>query len=211
MEYWLRIPQSRKVFLIVMLFVVLTFCAVVFLDIPVVRQVLGFLFLTFIPGVLIVLMLNLKELTKLEKFTIAIGASIAFLMITGFFLNEFSVVAGFYDPLQTVPLMGILIAFAIIGSIFLFFKKDFVGSWDFENLRHDLYVLFLLALPLLSIVGAILVNSFGNNEILIFDLILISVLFVILIISKKGNVDETRRSCYSVNCSCPSLSNITLF
>jgi uncharacterized membrane protein len=159
---------------------------VVFFDVPVARQALGFLFLTFVPGAIIIYLLDLRELSKLEKFLISVGASIAFLMLAGFLLNGLSEVAGFYRPLQTLPLMSVLIVFAIVGGIAIWLKKDYVNSFHLESLRHDLRVLLLFGLPVLSIVGALFVNAYGNNMILLFELILISSLFGILAISKEA-------------------------
>jgi uncharacterized membrane protein len=162
------------------------FCAVVFFDVPVARQVFGFLFLTFVPGAIIIYTLEMKGLSKLEKLLVSVGASIAFLMFTGFLLNELSGAAGFYRPLQLLPLTGVLLAFAIFGCVVIRSKKVYAGFWHFEDLRHNLYLVLLLVLPLLSIIGAFLVNAHGSNILLLFELILIPSLFGILVISKKA-------------------------
>ena len=56
---------------------------VVLLDIPFSRQILGFLFLTILSGVLILQILNLDKLELTEKIVLSIELSVSFLMFFG--------------------------------------------------------------------------------------------------------------------------------
>jgi uncharacterized membrane protein len=78
----------------------------VFFDIPVARQVIGFLCLTFVPGYLIVRFLRLK-LGLLETVLFSLGLSIAFWMLSTFFTNLILPSLGIVAPLT--PLSTLLI------------------------------------------------------------------------------------------------------
>ena len=56
----------------------------ILLNIPFLRQIIGFLFLTLLPGVLILQILKLNKIDFLEKFILAWGLSVSFLMFFGF-------------------------------------------------------------------------------------------------------------------------------
>jgi uncharacterized membrane protein len=158
---------------------------VVFFDIPVARQVFGLLFLTFVPGVIIVNILGLKDQSRLERLLISIGLSIAFLMIGGLLLNEFSLFAGFSTPLQSVPLMAVLSVFTIFGGVLIYIRKDSIRIADFAISKQGLSTLFPFGLILLSVVGAYFVNAYNNNIILLVTILSISALFLFLATFKK--------------------------
>src|SRR4030043_136102 len=84
------------------------------LDIPVLRQISGFVFLTFIPGFLILLVLRLNRLGLLEKIVLSVGLSIAFAMFFGLAENILLLAIGFTRPLSSTPL---LVSFSIAAVI----------------------------------------------------------------------------------------------
>ena len=55
------------------------------LQIPILRQFIGFIYLTFIPGILILCVLKLHKLGNIETLLYTVGLSLASLMFTGFF------------------------------------------------------------------------------------------------------------------------------
>ncbi|MEM2704219.1 MAG: hypothetical protein QXR45_13800, partial [Candidatus Bathyarchaeia archaeon] len=58
------------------------------LDIPVFRQFLGFMCLSFVPGFLILKLFKLEELNQAEAIILNTGLSLAFLMLFGLLINE---------------------------------------------------------------------------------------------------------------------------
>ena len=60
----------------------------ILLDIPFVRQIFGFVFLMFFPGLLILQILKLDKIDSLEKFILSWGLSISFLMFFGLLVNN---------------------------------------------------------------------------------------------------------------------------
>ena len=74
----------------------------IILNIPFLRQILGFLFLTILPGLLILQILKLNKIEFLEKFILMWGLSISFLMLFGLLINNLSLNLGYETPLSTL-------------------------------------------------------------------------------------------------------------
>lgn len=101
--------NSSRLLLFILVFLILTSLAILF-DIPVVRQFSGFIFLTFIPGFLLLSILKLNKLGLAEKIVLSVGLSVAFSMLFGLALNTSLPAAGYTKPLSTASL---LISFSI--------------------------------------------------------------------------------------------------
>jgi uncharacterized membrane protein len=157
----------------------------VFFDIPIARQVLGFFYFTFLPGFVILKLLKLDEFDWVETVLFSVGLSIAFLMIAGLVVNEFSLLFGVSQPLSLVPLMIILNSLILMGGVLVYFKSEDMKIWNSEPVEKSPFVLLFLCLPILSIVGAMYVNAYGNNLLLLFMIIAISLLFIVGVLSKK--------------------------
>jgi len=80
--------------------------AAVFLNIAVARQIIGILYLTFLPGFVILKLLNVDELDMIGRALFSIGFSIAFLMLLGLFVNEFGPFAGTESLLMKLAKKG---------------------------------------------------------------------------------------------------------
>lgn len=172
-------------FLAVMLFLQFITCATVFFDVPVARQVIGFFYFSFVPGFVIIKLLKLDELDGLETVLFSVGLSVAFLMLAGLLINELRPLFGISEPLSLTPLMTILNSFILVGVILAYLRSDGVKLWEAKTFEVHPLALLLIGLPILSVVGAMYVNAFGNNVILLFMIIVISLLFVLGVISKK--------------------------
>jgi uncharacterized membrane protein len=162
----------------------MVYITVVF-DISIARQVLGFFYYTFIPGFVILKILKLNELDIVEVILFSIGFSVAFLMIAGLLINEFSLLSGVSKPLSLEPLMIFLNSLILMGGFIFFLKDEDVEFRNSGPLKKSLVILLFLQLPILSIIGAIYVNAYQNNLLLLFMLIAISLLFIVSIMFKK--------------------------
>jgi len=183
MSSFLTIWKSRNL-LTVILFLQLIACATVFFDVPVARQAIVFLYLTFVPGIIVIKLLKFDHLDGLEIVLFSLGLSVAFLMLAGLLVNEFGFLLGLSEPLSLMPLMMILNGIIFAGGILACLRKEGVKLWESKTLGLHPSELPFIGLPVLSVVGAIYVNTFENNIILLFMLIQISLLFVV-IASKK--------------------------
>lgn len=171
----LKSLDARGFFIPVIAVLLVTDLAVA-LNIPVLRQVLGFLFLTFLPGFLVVSILKLDKLGLLEKIVLSVGLSVAFLMFYGLAVNSSLLAIGYIKPLSTIPLLisfGLAtIALAIVARI-----RNKNITFSFSKLRlttgEKAFLIVPSLLPLLSIVGMRIMNLNDNNIILMVLLFLI--------------------------------------
>ena len=185
MKSMFAVRWKSKWFLLFALFLQFTFDVTVLFDVPVAKQVIGFLYLTFVPGFIIVKLLKMDESDGLEIVLFSAGFSVAFLMIAGLLTNEFSFIFGVSQPLSVVPLMIVLNSFTLVGGVFVYLKSGGVKIWGSEPIKMSPFALLFLFLPILSIVGAMYVNAYQNNLLLLFMVIAISLLFVVGVMSKK--------------------------
>lgn len=152
----------------------------ILLDVPVARQFVGFLFLIFVPGIIILKLLKVKDLGLAENVILSVGLSIAFLMFIGLSINELCPMVGVSKPLSQWPLMIIInvtvLLMCLLGCVTN--KEDFdVNITVAKGSRLSRIVLFVF-LPLLGIAGTLLVNVSQNNVLLLFMIIIISIVVV---------------------------------
>jgi len=170
-------------FLSVLIILLISTNLAIFLNIPFLRQILGFLFLTFLPGLLILQVLKLNRINTTEKFVLSVGLSISFLMLFGLLLNYSLFNLGYETPLATYPL---LIAFSIVFIILVLVgrkvNKEPIFSLPNFNLSTSEKALLIVPIfsPALSIFGMNLMNTTNNNIILMFLLFLIPIYVVFI-------------------------------
>ena len=162
-------------------------CITIFLDIPIARQILGFVFLSFIPGAVCLKIIKVRKLDLVEFVLLSVGISIAFLMFVGALINQIYPLFGFSEPLSTLSL---IITINIVSSgllaISFFTDGDLSISTSMRlDKRFVFSILLLLLFPLLSILGATLVNCYMNNSILLLLIMFISAFVILITISKR--------------------------
>lgn len=159
---------------------------ILFFELPILRQLVGFIYLTFIPGYLVLRVLKIHNLDSIESLLYAVGLSLASLMFIGFFMNTFYPLAGIQKPISLGSLILTLSAFILILCI-LCYKSN--SSYEKTEIEISLSpaMLFLFLIPLLSVFGAYLVNYYDENKLLMFSIVLIA-LIPGLIAAKK--IDE---------------------
>ena len=150
----------------------------ILLDIPYIRQILGFLFLTLLPGLLILQILKLNKIGNTEKVVLSVGLSISFLMFFGLLLNNLSLGLGYLRPLGTIPLLiSFNVAFIVLAIIGHKVNKEPLFSLPNLNLStsEKAFLSVPVLFPALSIFGMHLMNTTDNNIILMFLLFLIPI------------------------------------
>lgn len=160
------------------------FFTIVF-DIPVARQVVGFFYLTFVPGSAILTLLKLK-LEIAERILFAAGLSIAFLMLVGFFTNLLGPLFGVSKPLALIPLMVVINAIVFL-FLFLEWRNHEVYAFSGGYKKLIAFGFVLGAILMLTVFGTSLVNTppHSNNSVLLLMLILISVLAGLAAFSRR--------------------------
>ena len=162
--------------------VIVTNFAVAF-DIPVFRQVFSFLFLTILPGLLLLFILRLHRLDWLEKIVLSVGLSVSFLIFGGLLINNLYYYLGYHTPLSTVSLLisfsVMLIALLILG--YRINKEAFSFKHDFRlSSAEKIFLLVPLWFPVLSILGTHIMNTTDNNLVLMFLLFLILAYVIVI-------------------------------
>jgi uncharacterized membrane protein len=160
------------------------------LKIPILRQFIGFFYLTFLPGIIILRILRLHKLNTTETLLFAVGLSIASSMFVGLFMNMVYPFFGLLKPISN-NLIIITLSIFIFLLTFLSYLRDKEFSEkeviDTKNFLHPISLL-LYILPFLAILGTYLMNYYNNNIILMIMILLISL--VVLYFSFSDNVPK---------------------
>ena len=156
------------------------------LHIPILRQLIGFIYLTFIPGIIILRILKLHKLGNIETILYTVGLSIATLMFTGLFMNTVYPFFGISRPISTTSLIITISILALILCILSYIRdKDFADP-SFIDTGEILSppALFLCLIPFLAIFGTYLVNFHHNNILLMFLIVIIAIIVISIAFDK---------------------------
>ena len=155
------------------------------------RFFLGFVYLTFVPGFLILEVLKVKETNLVINLLYAVGLSLTFLMFFGLLLNNVLPFFGITRPISSFPVIvsiSVVVIFLICYMVFKFHNKDQLNLVRFSGKtmknRAKVYILYLLY-PFLSILGTVLINRSGENWILIVLIPLIALGFIAPLLFKN--------------------------
>lgn len=156
------------------------------LDIPILRQVFGFFFLTFIPGFVILRILNLKERNVTDTILFSVGLSIAFMMAIGLVMNELYPLFGVSKPLSTIPLTITIMCLTMI-LFFIGYRSDLAKIEIPDYLAYTAPKALVckaafLVLPLFLGTVGVLYNS---APILLLMIIVIVIVFALAVFSRK--------------------------
>ena len=175
-----NILEAKK-FAFIILIILLTDIAIL-LDIPVLRVVFGFLCFILLPGALILFILKLNKIGITEKIVLSVGLSVSFLMFFGLLIDKLYFGLGYATPLSTISLVvsfsAAMIILCVIGYKTKTFEKSFIKNWlpDFNlNTAEKAFLIVPITFPALSIFGMHVMNTTGNNIILMFLLFLIPI------------------------------------
>jgi len=189
-----RVNLSTRNVLILALAIQIAILGVFELDqlgicLPTVRQIIGFFYLCFVPGLLILRILRLR-IGITETILYSVGLSLSLVMFSGALINFLYPLLGVSKPISEFPL---IISFAIIIftliSLCYLRDKDYLVSFSIDTREvFSSFVIFLLMLPFMVIIGTYLVNFHNNNLLLLIFLVTTSIIPILVafnIISKK--------------------------
>lgn len=152
----------------------------IFFDIQFARQIFGFLFLTILPGILILPIIKLDKIGYTEKFVLSIGLSVSFLMFFGLAINNMVLNLGYERPLTTTFLLiSLNLAFIILMTIGYKLNNKSQIFLPNLNLRptEKAFLSVSILFPALSIFGMRIMDSMDDN--IILKLLLISIIMYI--------------------------------
>jgi uncharacterized membrane protein len=146
-------------------------------DIPVLQQVIGFIFLTFIPGVLILRILRIHKINLIEGLAYSVGLSLASVMFIGTLANFVLPLLAIPEPISLLPIIVVLGVFTVILMIAAYVRdKGYVDTA--ENKLPDRVqiapILFLVLLLLLTILSITLIDDYQSNLLLFIVLLAIT-------------------------------------
>ena len=175
--------KSGELLIFVLAIQVITTISVI-LDIPVARQVISFLYLTLVPGMIILKVLKLRDFDLAEAALLSVGLSVAFLMFIGLLINELYPLIGISKPLSLEPLM-ITINFVLILLCFIVCFRDKASNISIKSLNVSPLILLLLFLPLVGFFGILQVNNSEGIFLLLLTILTVCGLVSLCVISKK--------------------------
>lgn len=178
-----------KKFLSVVLIIHTTLICLIFLEsigfeIPIIRPLVGFVYLTFIPGFLILRILGVNSGDSIENVLYAVGLSLSSLMFVGFVMNAFLPFFGIYNPISEYWIIFALNVFIILLTVISYFINKNKFSTPKAVVDSSSRLIVLLLFPCLAVIGTFILDSTNNNLLLLIQLILISV-FPLLVALEK--------------------------
>ena len=175
-----------KKFLLAILSIQVALIALIALDslgfyLPILRQLVAFIYITFIPGIVLLRVLGLHKLGSIRTILYAVGLSISTIMFIGSVLNLFYS-SPLSSPISLIPLIVVVSAVVLILSLVSYLRDRQFSSPDMVDAKDILSseCIFLLLLPIFSIFSTYLMNIYGNNILQIVLLIAIMAIPVML-------------------------------
>ena len=153
------------------------------ITIPILPQVLGFIYLTLLPGIIILRLLRMHRLGSIVTLLYTVGLSLTFNMFLGFSLNFIYLAIGIAHPISLIPLFStwaIVLGLLCIGAYLRDRNYSYPNNWKLAELLSP-SVLFFTLLPLLAIAGALAVNYYNNNIVLLVLMALIALAAIVII------------------------------
>jgi len=153
------------------------------------RQIVAFVYLTLVPGSLILKLFRLdNSIPTTEFFLYSIGLSTAFLMFVGALINFLYPMIGISKPISEIPLFFTISIIVVFLCMILFLRKEEFKIFipDTKEMSSP-YVLSFTLLPFISIFGAYFLNYYNNNIILLMLYGILSAIPLVILLSKFPN------------------------
>ncbi|MGE5465334.1 MAG: hypothetical protein ACM3PB_00370, partial [Betaproteobacteria bacterium] len=139
-------------------------------QVPLARPIVGFLYLTFVPGALLLRILRIHKTTGVETILYMAGLSLAWDMLAGFLINTLYPFIGIDRPI-TPFYVTISLSFGVVllAALCYFRDRDYHDAGPVIEIDGKTLppLLFLVLVPLVSVAGSYMVNAY-NNGILIY-------------------------------------------
>ncbi|WP_440950153.1 DUF2206 domain-containing protein [Methanosphaerula subterraneus] len=159
--------------------------------IPLLRQIVGVVYLLFVPGLLLMRVLKMHRLGSVETLLFTIGLSLVTSMFLGFVMNTIFPVLDVLNPIAEMPLMISLTIFVLIASVLAYLQdRDYAdpSTLDTDEI-FSLPTVLLSLLPFISIFGTFLMNNEHINLLLVALLLVLALIPVI--VGFKSFIPET--------------------
>lgn len=185
--------KKNKIFMYIFLFMLFTDMLIIF-NIPIFRQVFGVIFLSLLPGYLILSILKLNNISFTKYIILCVGSSLSFLIFVGLVINNLAYNLGYRTPLDEIFLT---LTLSLALYMLLFLLRIYTGATDnllippyprANNIYENISILFWVVFPCLSFVGAYLMRFWEINSVLMLGFIsIISIIIVFTLFSRYIN------------------------
>ncbi|WP_317296639.1 DUF2206 domain-containing protein [Methanoculleus nereidis] len=143
--------------------------------IPIAREVLAFLYLTFLPGILVLKALRLHDLGTIETLLYSVGLSLAVLMLTGLAANIAYPLLGYAQPFSFAILFITIVAVVqVLLYLALTRDREYTGTRPELGIPSSPAVPFLMLFPCIAIIGTYMRDNYHMVTLLFLLLILIA-------------------------------------
>lgn len=188
----MSLKLSKRKILIIILSLQFIFMGIIIfywigLKLPLFRQIIAFIYLTYIPGILLLGIIGANNLRLTETVLYSVGLSLSFLMFIGFVMNTLYPLVGILKPITEIPLFVTISTINLLLLIVLYYNKSkFEIKVDIVNKNDKAVFLPLLftLLPLLSVFGSYLLNYYNNNKLLLTLYFIISFVPILIALNK---------------------------
>ncbi len=160
----------------------------ILLDIPLLREIIVFIFLSFIPGFAILRLFKLKEISFLDTILFSVALSIAVVMLIGLLVNELYLFLGISQSLSTIPLTVAISTFTLTVFFVEYFRRDLSITWQLKtSFEHEFkkpvfpLLIILFILPLLSAIGVL----YFNSSVILLSEAIIAALCILSVVSRR--------------------------
>ncbi len=167
------------------LLVQLLFDVVILTDLSILRQVVGFVYLSLILGFVPIKLLDTDNLSISKFLLLSTGFSISILMFLGLVVNEILWIFGISNPLSICYLMISINCF--VFGIYLFSRARDKDQLKVDDQEVSLWFALLIVLPFLSVVGSFILNHGGSNYLLLLSIVAVCIVAIISAIRLANN------------------------
>lgn len=183
MNDW-KIQKFLKTILAIQILVWI-FLGLSYLDFQIVilNQLVCFIYLIFVPGILILRIIRLHELGNIKTLLYSVGLSITFLMFTGALMNTIYPTIGISNPISFVPVTLTVSILVLLLTFLSYLMDDKYSNTESIDLNKFLspWILVLSLIPFLAIFGTYLLNYYDNNIIQMILLVIIALLLPVML------------------------------
>ncbi len=146
-----------------------------------IRQIICFIYLLFVPGILILRILRVHDLENIETLLFTVGLSIVTLMLMGVLINVLYPIIGIRTPFSINSLVITISLLVVILCILSYISDKNYSKPTYFEIKEIItnQSLFLLIFPFFAIFAAYLMNYYKINIgsiILIFSISLVPIL-----------------------------------
>ena len=182
---------KEKIFFGISLFLILiNFLVGYDIDFFYARQILAFLFLIIVPGLLIMLCFKIRNINFWEYLVYTVGLSIAFIIFGGLAVNWTLPALGITDqPLSLYPILVCFNIFLIALGITAWNRNKDLKPFDIKvpklDALNNIFFIIPITFPVLAILGAFLLNNHGSNYLTMIMLGAIAIYVLLVVIFRK--------------------------